>query len=98
MNLDRIIKPLKFNENGVSIGANKYFVQKMIAIEGIRPACWEAISYLHDLEMARAVQVVGRYDNKAEAERACNEHNQLHILKNLLTEDGQKAITEFELL
>ena len=106
MKLDKIIKPLHFNENGVALGSNKYFLEKRV--EHFVEKCIEAkknyneywIAYCQSLNFfeLRDHKAIGLFGNKYEAEKACNEHNQLHIFKNLLTEDGQKAITEFELL
>jgi hypothetical protein len=97
MIFERTIKPLQFNENGVAIGANKYFVEERKAVEGLRPTNWEAFAYLHDMEMPRFVTKIGHFNTKEEAERACNGHNQLHIFQQLLTDYGQNAILDFEI-
>ena len=94
MNFDKIIKPLKFNENGDAIGSIRFKIEKG------RNSTDRNLEYYHATaqHLNGSIVALGTYYDEKTAINRCNEHNQLHILKNLLTEDGQKAITEFELL
>jgi hypothetical protein len=91
MNLDIVIKPLRFNEEGVAIGSNKYFVEKRVDIER---NYWAAFCHSFSFFDLRDYKTIGLFGNKEDAEKACNEHNRIYILRELLTPSGEKQLVE----
>ena len=97
MNLDIVIKPLQFNEEGIAIGSNRYSVQTFSTGEG-KDKQYYFTAFMQcfngDNQWKVDTKQLGLFGKREDAEKVCNEHNRIHILRELLTPSGEKQLVE----
>jgi len=97
MNLDIVIKPLQFNEDGIALGSNRYSVQTFSTGEGKDKIDYFTAFVQHfnpDNQWRVDTKQLGLFGNKEDAVKICNEHNRMHILNDLLTAAGERQLVD----